>query len=285
MQDIPPLLHKFINLLIFIFEPSNNIGRFFLYNLNIGFEPQFSIPMTVTIDKYYIYEDRVYVLPNNGVQKKDIARGNTMPFYPRSTKSKKTTTVAKKTKPTAVKAPKPAGPHTIHPEENLTDNTEIVKFVIPGQPATKKTSQRIFRGRIMPSSQYCIYETYCKPFCEAAWIGKGQNPIDCGVVINMQVYLRNWQVGDATGYMQSIADIIQKYGVVTNDSWLHWDWEGKHWLAGIDKDNPRVEISIKRFRHPKEVFRADQEAEEAAKLLRAAARAEKAADKAAKETK
>jgi Holliday junction resolvase RusA-like endonuclease len=149
--------------------------------------------------------------------------------------------------------------HIVQPEELLSNGELILSFSIPGQPATKKTSQRIFRRRILPSKAYCEYEKYCEPFCKKAWIDTGKSPIDFGVSINLSVYLKSWIVGDCTGYQQSIADIMQKHGVLANDSWIHWDWEGNHWFAGVDKENPRVEITIKRFKHPKEDYRAEQE--------------------------
>ena len=149
--------------------------------------------------------------------------------------------------------------HVVHSEELLENGELILKFSIPGQPATKKTSQRIFRRRILPSKAYCAYETYCEPFCKSAWVETGKSPMDFGVSISMKVYLKNWIVGDCTGYQQSIADIMQKFGILANDSWIHWDWEGEHWFGGVDKDNPRIEIVIKRFRHPKEDYRENQE--------------------------
>lgn len=149
--------------------------------------------------------------------------------------------------------------HEVMPEEHLFDGELILAFTIPGQPATKKTSQRIFRRRILPSKAYCAYEVYCEPFCVEAWQSKGKPPINFGVCIKMKVYLKNWIVGDCTGYQQSIADIMQKFMILENDSWIHWDWENEHWFGGVDKDNPRIEITVKRFRHPKEEYRAEQE--------------------------
>ena len=175
--------------------------------------------------------------------------------------------VKKPKKPRAKSVPAKEKPlyHAIHPEELLPDGELLLSFTIPGQPTTKKTSQRIFRGIIMPSVQYCKYETYCESFCKDAWINTGKNPMDFGVSMNMKIYLKNWIVGDCTGYQQSIADILQKFGVLENDSWLHWDWEGQHWFGGVDSENPRVEITIKRFRHPKENYRMQKEAEIKAK--------------------
>lgn len=149
--------------------------------------------------------------------------------------------------------------HEVFEEELYEDNKLILFFIIPGQPVTKKNSQRIFRRRIMPSKAYCAYESYCESFCLNAWHNKNKAPIDFGVSINLKVYLKNWIVGDCTGYQQSLADIMQKFMILKNDSWIHWDWEGQHWFGGVDKENPRVEITVKRYRHPKEEFRALQE--------------------------
>ena len=121
--------------------------------------------------------------------------------------------------------------HEVFPEELLDDGEFILSFTIPGQPATKKTSQRVFRKRILPSKAYCEYEKYCEPFCKQAWADKGKAPMDYGVVINMRIFLKNWIVGDCTGYQQSIADILQKFEVLSNDSWIHWDWENSHRLS------------------------------------------------------
>ena len=70
--------------------------------------------------------------------------------------------VKKPKKPRAKSVPAKEKPlyHAIHPEELLPDGELLLSFTIPGQPTTKKTSQRIFRGIIMPSVQYCKYETY-----------------------------------------------------------------------------------------------------------------------------
>ena len=181
----------------------------------------------------------------------------------------------KKKSPTNIITKEKALIHEIQPEELLPDGELILSFTIPGQPTTKKTSQRIFRGVIMPSVRYCNYEKHCEIFCKEAWINQGKTPMNFGVSMNMRVYLKNWVVGDCTGYQQAIADILQKFGILENDSWLHWDWSGSHWLGGIDPQNPRIEIEIKRFRHPKEDYRKKQEEENQKKLERKLAKEEK----------
>ena len=48
-------------------------------------------------------------------------------------------------------------------------------------------------------------------------------------------------------------------------------------MISVDKQNPRLEITLVRCRHPKKAFRVDQEVKELWKLERAAKRATAAA--------
>ena len=71
------------------------------------------------------------------------------------------------------------------------------------------------------------------------------------------------------------SNLYEQFGILANDSWIHWDWEGEHWFGGVDKDNPRIEIVIKRFRHPKEDYRENQETANREKEERKRAKANK----------
>lgn len=152
--------------------------------------------------------------------------------------------------------------------EALPDNTLLLKFTIPGRPSTKKTSQRVVRrGRytkILPSLLYEKYENYCKDYCESFWKNFNLDPIDFGVSINLKVYLDSWIVGDECGYQQAHGDIIQKHGIIADDMWIHWADNSQH-MIHYDRDNPRVEVEIKRFRHPKEQYRNEKNEKEAIK--------------------
>ncbi len=87
----------------------------------------------------------------------------------------------------------PSPPRIVSPEELLTDGAEILSFVIPGRPATKKTSQRVIRRgkhtRILPSERYEKYELHSKPYIEAAWRDLGREPMDFGVALELKVYI------------------------------------------------------------------------------------------------
>ena len=174
--------------------------------------------------------------------------------------------------------------HAVHPEELAEDGTLLCRLTIPGNSTTKKTHQRIIyvkgHPRIIQSEQYLKYEVTCKPYCEAAWKDTGHAPMDFGIAIIFQIFLDRWQLPDATGVMQALGDIIQKWGIIADDAWIHWGDSGEHWFGGVDKINPRVEMTVVRYRHPKEIFRLEQEEAETGRLARKEAREEKAADKA-----
>jgi hypothetical protein len=152
--------------------------------------------------------------------------------------------------------------------ESLPDGELILSFIIPGRPSTKKTSQRVVRRggftKILPSVLYEKYENHCKDYCESFWKKTQSEPIDCGISVKLWVYLDSWIVGDECGYQQANGDIIQKHGIIANDMWIHWIDNGEH-MIGIDRENPRIQVEIRRFRHPKEEFRLEQQIKEAKK--------------------
>jgi Holliday junction resolvase RusA-like endonuclease len=162
---------------------------------------------------------------------------------------------------------------------------ELLRFTIPGNPVTKKTHQRIMRvggyPRIFPSKQYEEYEKYCKQFCLDVWKNQGKDPMKYGVAIKIKVWLSRWILPDHVGILQSIGDILEKWGVIENDKYIHWTdfdpstGEREHWFQGIDKENPRIEILIFRYKHLYEDYTEEKDTKEAAKLERKKAREEK----------
>lgn len=153
--------------------------------------------------------------------------------------------------------------------EDLDDGVDILKFTIPGRPATKKTNQRVIRRgkmtRILPSIQFENYEKSCKTIVEDFWKNIQYPPIDCGISINCKIYLNNWIMGDESNYYQSFGDLIQTHGILNDDIWIHWVDNGQNVIMEPDKENPRVEFEIKRYRHPKEKFRDEKRIKEAKK--------------------
>ena len=152
--------------------------------------------------------------------------------------------------------------------ENLPNDELLLKFSIPGRPSTKKTSQRVVRRggftKILPSLLYEKYEKHCKEYCEDAWKNHGMPAIDCGVAVKLKVFLDSWIVGDECGYQQAHGDIIQAHSVIQDDMWIHWIDKNEHMIF-YDKENPRIEVEIYRYKHPKEEFRNEQRIKEAKK--------------------
>jgi Holliday junction resolvase RusA-like endonuclease len=140
--------------------------------------------------------------------------------------------------------------------------TELPGFVVHGPPRTKKTHNRVvnipFKGssrcracgripgtpRVLPSEQYELWEK--SALAQSFGIKDGLKragvnlPIASLVNINAQVY-REANIGDLAGYLQAIGDMLQKAGILLNDSQID-GWDGSR--RQKDATNPRVEIFI-----------------------------------------
>jgi Holliday junction resolvase RusA-like endonuclease len=161
-------------------------------------------------------------------------------------------------------------------EENFNDGELIAQLTIPSSPATKKNSSRIIKvkgfTKLIPSKRFMDYQLFCSPFMETI---KKDKAIDFGVSIKIRVATDKWIVPDYTNVCQGLGDILQHYGVLENDKWIHWtdgdvinNVPQEHWFIGVDKENPRMEIEIRRFRHPLENYRHVKEEKEIEKETR-----------------
>lgn len=145
--------------------------------------------------------------------------------------------------------------------KDLPNGELILSFTIPSQPATKKNSSRIIKikgfFKIIPSERFMNYQKFCGQFLNPMW--KDKEPMDFGISVKIRVATNKWIIPDYTNVCQALGDILQHYKLISNDKWIHWtDGEIKentpleHWFIGIDKINPRLEVEIRRFRHPLE---------------------------------
>lgn len=151
---------------------------------------------------------------------------------------------------------------------SCADKELLCHFVVSGQPATKKNSSRIIWvkkfPRVIPSKQFVAYEKQCQPYCEDACNKLHNQIINFGVAIRIKVWIKKWQLPDHVGILQSIGDIFQKYGVVADDKYIHWTdcdfltGQHEHWFMGVDKENPRIEVWMYRFKHPIEDYEASK---------------------------
>ena len=117
--------------------------------------------------------------------------------------------------------------------------------MIPGRPTTKKNSGRYCGpGRFRPSAAYEAYEAVAVPALKMQARKAGiNNPIDSPCKLTVSYYMPNraaWP--DLVGLMQATADLLEAADVLENDR-LILSWQGTN-IEGIDKDNPRAEISL-----------------------------------------
>lgn len=116
-----------------------------------------------------------------------------------------------------------------------------MKLVIKGQPRTKKNSSRIAlinnRHVLLPSKAYKAYEKVA--LMQLARVQAVHGPVS----VLCRYYLQNrahWP--DLVGLLQATSDILQAAGVIDDDKYIV-NYDGSI-IAGLDKNNPRVEIII-----------------------------------------
>lgn len=121
-----------------------------------------------------------------------------------------------------------------------------MKLVLYGRPITKKNHQEICynlatkRRFVQQSKRYLDYEEAC------LWQLKTYRGEVIGgpVQVTALYWLpdrRSWP--DLCGCLQATGDILQKARIITNDKFIV-SWDGSR-IAGVDRENPRVEITIK----------------------------------------
>lgn len=154
-------------------------------------------------------------------------------------------------------------------ERELPDGELLMSLVIPESPATKKNSSRIIRIKgfikIIPSERFMKYQAHCGPFLKPLREEKNLPPMDYGISVKVRVATDKWIVPDYTNVCQAVGDILQHYNVIADDKWIHWT-DGivndhvpqEHWFIGVDKENPRLEMEIRRFRHPLEQYKEEK---------------------------
>lgn len=119
----------------------------------------------------------------------------------------------------------------------------LIEITIPGEPRTKKNSQRIIRAGqrniVIPSK---AFEDYQK---SAGWFIKCKGArIDAPCEISAQFYMKTRRRVDLVNLLEALDDILTHYGVIVDDNaQIVTSHDGSR--VRYDKQNPRTEIKIK----------------------------------------
>lgn len=122
---------------------------------------------------------------------------------------------------------------------------ESLSLTVMGAPRTKKNHGRIIRGKggrpmMLPSKVWSDWCDAMAPALETAMQKAGLDPL--AQKLNCQaMFYRDVDRGDAVGFYQGLADLLEHGGVVANDRWIV-SWDGSQLLK--DKHHPRVEIVL-----------------------------------------
>jgi hypothetical protein len=120
-----------------------------------------------------------------------------------------------------------------------------IHLTLPGTPRTKKTSSRVVRAgkfvRVLPSEAFVDYENRCVHELHHAIQADPRFPLEDRPWNVEAIIYRDKAHGDAVGYYQAVADILQTLDVVSNDRWIV-RWNGSRLRK--DAGNPRVELII-----------------------------------------
>lgn len=112
------------------------------------------------------------------------------------------------------------------------------RLTIRGAPRTKKNSLRRLKvdGQVksIPSAAWCAWRDAALPQIPAGMLP--DQPYNCRAL-----FYRDRACGDATGYHQGLADVLEEAGVLSNDRLIE-AWDGSRLLK--DAGDPRVEIVL-----------------------------------------
>jgi Holliday junction resolvase RusA-like endonuclease len=123
-----------------------------------------------------------------------------------------------------------------------------LRFVIPGEPVTKKTNQRVFKRSggghfLVPSKKTVSWTALAIACIQHQW----QSNIDVqwvGPIHVRALFYRSKNFSDLDNLCSAVGDALQRSGAIANDKLIH-SWDGSRKL--IDKLNPRVEVEVLSF--------------------------------------
>lgn len=119
------------------------------------------------------------------------------------------------------------------------------RLIVSGAPRTKKTSNVLaVAGRrrvVLPSAAWRRWRREATILVNGAPIGLRLEPLLTAPVNCRALFYRDADRGDAVGYYQGLADLLEERCILGNDRQLV-SWDGSRLL--IDRAHPRVEILL-----------------------------------------
>ena len=128
----------------------------------------------------------------------------------------------------------------------MRDGASTIQFTVWGSPRTKKTSNQVItrgRVRVLPSK---AWTNWVKTAPILRGINRDEPVIQVFSVADKPynvcaTFYRDARRGDAVGFYQGLADLLEKRGVISDDKFFV-SWDGSR--LEIDRENPRVEITL-----------------------------------------
>lgn len=118
-----------------------------------------------------------------------------------------------------------------------------MQIVISGSAPSKKNDRQIFvrNGRIVsiPSARHKAWQD--SALAELASQYKGS--VDGACIVICQFYFENKRLKDLDNSLSSVLDVLVKSGLLPDDNYLVVP-EVHAIFGGIDKENPRTEVTI-----------------------------------------
>jgi len=123
----------------------------------------------------------------------------------------------------------------------------LLRFTVDGAPRTKKNSSRSVRPqgrsypRILPSSAFEQWRALAlRQLCDLHWRRFVSLPFRCDVNC-AAVFYRDRDIGDAVGYYQGLADLLQEARILVDDRQIV-SWDGSR--LAKDASRPRVDVTL-----------------------------------------
>ena len=124
----------------------------------------------------------------------------------------------------------------------------MIRIIIPTNPRSKKNSQEIVFNKktgkrmVIQNKKYTDFERECKKYIPVL----REPPIAYKVNLKCKFYVCDARRRDIANYLEAIQDILVKYGLLADDNYnIIASLDGCS--MEIDRENPRVEIEIKKL--------------------------------------